>query len=66
MLVRILNAVANHIPELGYVQGMNFIAASLLLIICDEENTFLVMVLFSSHIIDINDAEVQAKGALSE
>ena len=44
MLIRILNAIANHIPELGYVQGMNFIAASLLLIICDEENTFYVMV----------------------
>ena len=44
MLVRILNAVANHIPDLGYVQGMNFIAASLLLILCNEEDTFYMMI----------------------
>lgn len=44
MLVRILNAVSNHMPDLGYVQGMNFIAASLLLIICNEEDTFYLMV----------------------
>lgn len=31
MLVRILNAVANHIQDLGYVQGMHSIALSLLL-----------------------------------
>lgn len=44
MLIRILNAIANHMPDLGYVQGMNFIAASLLLIICNEEDTFFIMV----------------------
>ena len=44
MLVRILNAIANYLPDLGYVQGMNFIAASLLLILCNEEDTFYMMV----------------------
>ena len=44
MLTRILNAIAVYMPDLGYVQGMNFIVASLMLIICDEENTFYVMV----------------------
>lgn len=43
MLVRILNAIANHFTELGYVQGMNFIAASLLLILCSEEDTFYML-----------------------
>ena len=44
MLVRILNAVANQMPDLGYVQGMNFIASSLLLILCNEEDTFYIMI----------------------
>ena len=44
MLIRILNAVANQMPDLGYVQGMNFIAASLLLILCNEEDTFYMMI----------------------
>ncbi|CDW77234.1 tbc domain-containing protein [Stylonychia lemnae] len=44
MLVRILNAIANHIPDLGYVQGMNFIVSSLLLILCNEEDTFYMMI----------------------
>lgn len=44
MLVRILNAIANHMPELGYVQGMNFIVSSLLLILCNEEDTFYMMI----------------------
>ena len=43
MLVRILNATANHSPDVGYVQGMNFIAASLLLILCNEEDTFFML-----------------------
>ena len=44
MLIRILNAIANHIPDIGYVQGMNFIAASLLLILSNEEDTFFMMI----------------------
>jgi hypothetical protein len=40
MLVRICNAVSNFFPNLGYVQGMNFIVASLLLILIKEEDTF--------------------------
>ena len=44
MLSRVLNAVANYLPEFGYVQGMNFIAASLLLILCDEESTFFMLI----------------------
>jgi hypothetical protein len=44
MLSRILNAISNYMPSLGYVQGMNFIAASLLLILCNEEDTFWVLI----------------------
>jgi hypothetical protein len=44
MLIRILTAIANYMPDLGYVQGMNFIAASLLLILCNEEDTFYLMI----------------------
>ena len=44
MLIRILTAIANYLPDLGYVQGMNFIAASLLLILCNEEDTFYMMI----------------------
>lgn len=44
MLIRILNAIANFMPDLGYVQGLNFIAATLLLILCNEEDTFYVLV----------------------
>jgi len=43
MLIRILNALSNAIPELGYVQGMNFITASLLVIVNDELDTFILM-----------------------
>ena len=44
MLIRILTAISNYMPDLGYVQGMNFIAASLLLILCNEEDTFYLMI----------------------
>ena len=40
MLIRVLNAVANYFPDLGYVQGMNFIVASLMLNLASEEDTF--------------------------
>jgi len=43
MLIRILQAISNFMPDIGYVQGMNFIAASLLLILCSEEDTFFMM-----------------------
>jgi TBC1 domain family member 10 len=44
MLQRILNAVANYYPEIGYVQGMNFIVASLMLFVNNEEDTFFIMI----------------------
>ena len=44
MLERVLLGISNYMPEIGYVQGMNFIAASLLLILCDEEDTFYMMI----------------------
>lgn len=44
MLVRVLQALSNFMPDMGYVQGMNFIAASLLLILCNEEDTFYMMI----------------------
>jgi hypothetical protein len=40
ILFRILSAYANHNPEVGYCQGMNFIAGFMWLISNDEEETF--------------------------
>ena len=40
ILFRILSAYANHNPEVGYCQGMNFIAGFMWLISEDEEDTF--------------------------
>jgi len=36
----VLHAYACHCPQIGYCQGMNFIAALLLLVFLDEERTF--------------------------
>lgn len=45
-LYRVLNATANHIPEVGYCQGMNFIAALLLMVSnFDQERTFYAFIL---------------------
>ncbi|KAF7455983.1 TBC domain-containing protein [Cryptosporidium felis] len=45
-LFRVLNATANHIPEVGYCQGMNFIAALLLITSnFDQERSFYSLVL---------------------
>nr|CCC93978.1 putative GTPase activating protein [Trypanosoma congolense IL3000] len=43
-LRRILRTYVNHNPDIGYVQGMGFIAATLLLQIGDEESTFRALV----------------------
>ncbi|OII73341.1 GTPase activator [Cryptosporidium ubiquitum] len=45
-LFRVLNATANHIPDVGYCQGMNFIAALLLIISnFDQERSFYSLIL---------------------
>lgn len=45
-LFRVLNATANHIPDVGYCQGMNFIAALLLITSnFDQERSFYSLVL---------------------
>jgi hypothetical protein len=41
-MVRILFAVANFIPDMEYVQGLNFIVASLLHVVVDEKTTFYI------------------------
>lgn len=43
-LRRVLKATALHIPEVGYVQGMNFIAAYFLAETRDEETSFWLLV----------------------
>jgi hypothetical protein len=40
-----LNAYSNFDPEVGYCQGMNFIAAMLLLNINDEEDAFFCLIM---------------------
>jgi len=45
-IAKILNAVANYFPALGYIQGLNFIAATLLLITHSEEDTFFIILKF--------------------
>jgi hypothetical protein len=42
-LRNILSAYASHNPTVGYCQGMNFLAATLLLEIKDEEKSFWVL-----------------------
>lgn len=37
---RVLTAYARHNPSVGYCQGMNFVAAMLLLQLSDEEHAF--------------------------
>lgn len=44
VLFRILKGLAVHFQDLGYCQGINFLAATLYLIMGDEENTFWVLV----------------------
>ncbi|KAH8740554.1 GTPase activator proteinhypothetical protein [Cryptosporidium ryanae] len=45
-LYRVLNATANHIPEVGYCQGMNFIAALLLMVSnFDQEKSFYTFII---------------------
>ncbi|KAJ1608295.1 TBC domain-containing protein [Cryptosporidium canis] len=45
-LFRVLNATANHIPDVGYCQGMNFIAALLLITSnFDQERSFYSLIL---------------------
>ncbi|KAK2076058.1 hypothetical protein QBZ16_001394 [Prototheca wickerhamii] len=45
LLRRVLSAFAAHCPEVGYCQGMNYVAALLLLALgCDEEAAFWVLV----------------------
>ncbi|KAK6590665.1 TBC domain-containing [Cryptosporidium xiaoi] len=45
-LYRVLNAIANHIPEVGYCQGMNFIAALLLMVSdFDQERSFYTFII---------------------
>ncbi|KAL7067928.1 TBC domain-containing protein [Cryptosporidium serpentis] len=45
-LFRVLNAVANHIPDVGYCQGMNFVAAVLLITSnFDEQGSFFVLII---------------------
>jgi hypothetical protein len=39
-LLRVLRAVAYHVPQVGYVQGLNFISESLLKVIKDEKIVF--------------------------
>lgn len=39
-LLRLLNGFANHRPEVGYCQGMNFVAGLLLLVSENEEESF--------------------------
>jgi hypothetical protein len=39
-MLRILRAIAYHIPEVGYVQGFNFIVGSLIKLIGNEEHVF--------------------------
>ena len=43
-LQRVLKATALHVPEIGYVQGMNFIAAYFLAETGDEETSFWLLV----------------------
>jgi len=48
-LLRVLNAYASHNPDVGYCQGMNFIAGLLLLVSNNEEETFGVLVCLMDH-----------------
>ena len=43
MLFNVLLAYANYDTSIGYVQGLNYIAAMLLMHIQDEEKTFLCL-----------------------
>jgi len=43
-LQRILKAIAIHVKEVGYSQGINFLAATIYLTLNDEESTFWMMV----------------------
>ena len=44
-LLKILRAVAAYYPDVGYVQGFNFIAAKLLSLMKSEEQTFRIFVM---------------------
>lgn len=48
-LLRVLNAYASHNSDVGYCQGMNFIAGLLLLVADDEEEAFGVLVCLMDH-----------------
>jgi hypothetical protein len=50
-LSEVLRAYARHNPEVGYCQGMNLIAASLLLIMPTAEDAFWVMASIIEHIL---------------
>lgn len=59
-LSNILNAIASHYPELGYIQGMNFIVASILFHVQEEYLTFWIFI----HLCNFLDMkEVYKKGA---
>jgi len=49
-LYRVLNAYASHNPDVGYCQGMNFVAGLLLLVSNHEEESFGVLVCLMNHI----------------
>lgn len=48
-LLRILNAYAGHNPDVGYCQGMNYVAGLLLLVSDCEEESFAVLVCLMDH-----------------
>mmetsp|Transcript_12822 Transcript_12822/g.35490 ORF Transcript_12822/g.35490 Transcript_12822/m.35490 type:complete len:492 (-) Transcript_12822:87-1562(-) len=48
-LLRILNAYASHNPNVGYCQGMNYVAGLLLLVSDCEEESFAVLVCLMDH-----------------
>mmetsp|Transcript_65691 Transcript_65691/g.109001 ORF Transcript_65691/g.109001 Transcript_65691/m.109001 type:complete len:498 (+) Transcript_65691:243-1736(+) len=48
-LLRVLNAYAGHSPDVGYCQGMNFVAGLLLLVSEDEIESFRVMICLMDH-----------------
>lgn len=61
-LTNILNAVAIHFPKLGYIQGMNFIAASLIYHIQEEDLTFWVF----AHLVEFLNLHELYKPGINE
>lgn len=58
-LSNILNALASHLPDMGYVQGINFIVASILYHVQEEYLTFWIFVHLCNYL-DMN--EIYRKG----